>query len=165
MDWSDVAEAVGKAAPLVGSALGGPAGASIGAMVASALDVDATPGAVAAAIKSDPQAAVKIKEMEVRDAQHLREHILKTLDAELKDKQDARQRHRHTPMPAIICIALTLLVGMGAYLLFTIDIPDDNQEIAYLLFGSVLAKWGDSIAYWVGTTRSSAEKSKVMGVR
>jgi hypothetical protein len=65
-------------------------------------------------------------------------------------------------MPMIICIALTGMVAGGAYMLFTMDIPVDNKNIANLLFGTLLAKWGDSIAYWVGTTRSSSEKTKLM---
>jgi len=53
-----------------------------------------------------------------------------------------------------------VLVGLGAYALFKFNIPEENSEIAYLLFGTLLAKWGDSIAYWIGTTRSSAEKDR-----
>lgn len=77
---------------------------------------------------------------------------------ELGDVQNARSEHKHSRMPAVICIALTLMVAGGAALLFTQNIPDGNVEITYLLFGTLLAKWGDSIAYWVGTTRSSANK-------
>lgn len=79
---------------------------------------------------------------------------------ELKGFQEARETNKHSRMPAAICCALTVMVALGAYALFTLNIPDGNKEIAYLLFGTALAKWGDSIAYWVGTTRSSAEKSK-----
>ena len=78
--------------------------------------------------------------------------------AELADVQQARIENKHSPMPAIICCALTLMVAAAGYCLFTINIPPENTEIAYLLFGALMAKWGDSIAYWVGTTRSSANK-------
>jgi len=162
MKWSDISGLVGKAAPLIGTVLGGPAGATVGAMVASALGVDAEPDAVAKAIQADPQAAVKLKQLQLENEQDLRNHAFKILNAELKDTQNARDAHKHNPMPAIICIALTVLVGAGAGLLFTMDIPEGNREIAYLLFGTLLAKWGDSIAYWVGTTRSSAEKTKLI---
>ena len=37
MEWKDVANVVGKAAPILGTLLGGPAGAAVGALVASAL--------------------------------------------------------------------------------------------------------------------------------
>ena len=39
MDWSDVGGEVAKYAPLLGTALGGPAGGAIGALVAKAFGV------------------------------------------------------------------------------------------------------------------------------
>ncbi len=78
---------------------------------------------------------------------------------ELEDKQNAREHHKHSRMPAVICIALTLMVSVCGFMIFDHTIPADNTEIAYLLFGAIVAKWGDSIAYWVGTTRSSAQKT------
>ena len=77
------------------------------------------------------------------------------MSSELGDLANARDRHQHHHMPAVICIALTVMVGIGAFFLFTKVIPDANTTLANLLFGALLAKWGDSIAYWVGTTRSS----------
>jgi hypothetical protein len=162
MQWSDIKDVVGKFAPLVGTAVGGPAGAAIGAMVSNALGVDNTPSAVAQALKTDPEAAIKLRKFELDNEADIREHAFKVLDVELKDKQSARIAHKHNPMPMIICCALTLMVGAGAYLLFTLEIPDTNRQISYLLFGTLLAKWGDSIAYWVGTTRSSSEKTMMM---
>lgn len=162
MKWSDIAGMVGKVAPLLGMVVGGPAGAGFGKMVANALGVDNTPDAVAEAIRSDPDAALKLKKFELENEADIRSHSFKVLDAELKDVQNARKEHKHNPMPAIICCALTVMVAAGAYLLFTSTIPAGNKEIAYLLFGTTLAKWGDSIAYWVGTTRSSAEKTKLI---
>tara|TARA_R110000772_G_scaffold42318_3_gene98336 strand:- start:140 stop:631 length:492 start_codon:yes stop_codon:yes gene_type:complete len=162
MNWSDIKGIVGNIAPLVGTALGGPAGAAIGGMVSSALGVENKPDAVAQALKSNPEAAIKLRQFELENEQSIREHAFKVLDAELNDKQDAREAHKHNPMPMIICISLTLMVAGGAYMLFVMNIPTDNKQIANLLFGTLLAKWGDSIAYWVGTTRSSNEKTKMM---
>lgn len=165
MEWSDITGLVGKYAPVVGTVIGGPGGAAVGAMVASALGVENSPKAVEKAIASDPDAALKLREFELDNEKHLREMAFKTLDVELKDKQSARIAHKNNPMPAVICVALTLLVAAGAYFLFTKAIPTDNAEITYLLFGTLLAKWGDSIAYWVGTTRSSAQKTEMLKER
>ena len=162
MKWKDLVGKIGKAAPFVGSLLGGKAGGAVGEMLAGVLGVDNTPDAVSAALKNDPEALVKIKKFELENEQHIRNHAFNILDKELLDKQNARSAHAHSPMPGIICLALTAMVTGGAAMLFTIDIPSDNREIAYLLFGTLLAKWGDSIAYWVGTTRSSANKSMSM---
>lgn len=68
MDWKDVAKTVGEYAPLVGGALGGPLGAGIGAVVSHALGVENTPDAVAEAVKTDPEAAVKLQQAQL-DAQ------------------------------------------------------------------------------------------------
>jgi hypothetical protein len=162
MNWSDIKGIVGNIAPLVGTALGGPAGAAIGGMVSSALGVDNTPDAVAQALKSNPEAAIKLRQFELENEQDIRQHAFKILNAELNDKQGARETHKHNPMPMLICIALTFMVSGGAYMLFTMDIPVDNKNIANLLFGTVLGQWGASIAYWVGTTRASSEKTRLL---
>jgi hypothetical protein len=64
MEWKDVAATVGKFAPLLGTLIGGPAGTAIGAMVASGLSVGATPDEVIQALTVNPDAAVKLKQIE-----------------------------------------------------------------------------------------------------
>jgi len=54
------------------------------------------------------------------------------------------------------------MVFLGGYAIFMTAIPDKNETLANLVFGALLAKWGDSIAYWVGTTRSSSDKNKLL---
>lgn len=160
MDWKKVGRTVGKIAPMLGTALGGPGGAVVGAIVASALGVDNSPDSIEQAVKNDPNAAVKLREVELQHKERLELIAFKTLSTELSDKANARQTHKHNPMPAFICIGLTLMIAFSAFMLFKLNIPAANKDIAYLLFGTVIAKWGDSIAYWVGTTRSSAEKDR-----
>ena len=64
MEWKDVSKALGSVAPVLGTLVGGPAGAAIGAVVAQALGVGATPGEVSQALTIDPEAAVKLKQIE-----------------------------------------------------------------------------------------------------
>ena len=66
MEWKEIANAVGKAAPLLGTLLGGPAGGAVGALVASALGTGADPDAVAKELAANPEAAVKLREIEAR---------------------------------------------------------------------------------------------------
>lgn len=64
MKWKDIVGVVGNIAPVLGAALGGPAGGAVGAMIATALGVDNTPDAVAEAVKTNPEAAVKLAEIQ-----------------------------------------------------------------------------------------------------
>lgn len=162
MSWQKIGKAIGKVAPVLGAALGGPAGAAIGELLANTLGVDATPAAVANAIKNDPQAALKLREFELENEQHIRDHSYKILDAELKDVQNARFENKHSVMPAVICSTLTLLVSSLVYFMFVIEVPAANEDICYMLLGTIVAKWADSIAFWIGTTRSSAEKDRIL---
>lgn len=76
MDWSRVAQNVAGFAPLVGTALGGPLGGAAGSLVASLFGVEAEPDAVARAIAADPEASVKLKELEVRQRLELERMVL-----------------------------------------------------------------------------------------
>lgn len=66
MDWSwdGVKDTVAKAAPLLGSALGGPAGGAVGGLIASALGVEEKPDAIAKALENDPEAIIKLQELQ-----------------------------------------------------------------------------------------------------
>lgn len=66
MNWSDIKSAIGDAAPIVGTLLGGPLGGDVGGLVARALGVSATPDAVSAALKADPAAMAKIATVEAQ---------------------------------------------------------------------------------------------------
>lgn len=63
MEWKDVANAVGKFAPEVGTLLGGPAGAAVGSLVSAALGVGNSPDVVSQALATDPDAAVKLAQI------------------------------------------------------------------------------------------------------
>ncbi|MDO8596629.1 MAG: hypothetical protein Q7R45_08395 [Sulfuricaulis sp.] len=59
MDWTDIGKTLlGFGLPTLGTALGGPLGGVAGKMLADALKVPATPQAVDAALRTDPQAQI-----------------------------------------------------------------------------------------------------------
>ncbi|MTI13377.1 hypothetical protein [Sansalvadorimonas verongulae] len=162
MDWKDVKDLIGNAAPVVGAALGGPAGATVGGMIANMFGTDATPSAVAQAITADKTALVDIRKMEFEHKEQLEKLAFQTLEIELNDKANARASHKDSRMPAVIVWLMSLLVGGLTYALFHIEIPDANKDVAFMLFGQVVTLWGASITYWVGTTRGSADKNRLI---
>ncbi|AUR97460.1 TMhelix containing protein [Vibrio phage 1.239.O._10N.261.52.F6] len=81
-------------------------------------------------------------------------------EAYLEDRQHAREQHKHSVMPSVIVVALTLMVAAMGGAMFISVIPAENSDLANILFGAILAKWADSVAYWMGSSRGSAEKDR-----
>jgi len=73
MDWKDIGAEVANFSPLIGGLLGGPAGAAIGSLVASTLGSNNDPASVQLALKTNPDAAVKLRQIEADQAVHLQE--------------------------------------------------------------------------------------------
>lgn len=85
MDWSKIGDLVGAAAPIIGSALGGPVGGAAGALVASVLGVSAEPEAVKRAIEADPEAMVKLRAAEMDHARELRRMVIEAETSRLAE--------------------------------------------------------------------------------
>jgi len=171
MNWKDVSKMVGKAAPILGTALGGPAGAALGTLVAGALGVENTPDAVAAAVSNDPQAALKLKELYLNNEQDIREHAFKVMDAELKDTQSARQMqvsalnqddlfskrfiYFFASFWSLMACVYIGWITFGA-------IPEANVRFADTCLGFVLGTIVASIMmFFFGTTVGSGNKTKM----
>ena len=78
MDWKEIGKHIVKiGAPLLGTALAGPAGGAIGGVVASAFGVDPEkPDEVLQAITTDPNALVKLKEIQSANKVRLQELVI-----------------------------------------------------------------------------------------
>lgn len=81
MEWRDLAGALVKAgAPILGTALGGPAGSAIGAVIgatlADALGVEATPSAVDGALAGRADAGAVVRQVEAEQRERWAEYML-----------------------------------------------------------------------------------------
>jgi hypothetical protein len=173
MNWKDVGKTVtktlGKAAPYLGTALGGPAGGVIGTAIANILGVENTPDAVDAAISSNPEAALKLKEFYLKNEQHIRDHAFRVLDAELKDVQNARgmqvealKQEDKFSKRFLYYLTIYWSVATTFYIAFITfgTIPADNVRFADTCLGFVLGTLIASIfQYFYGSTLSSRSKT------
>lgn len=92
MQWSDVAQTVGKIAPVLGAALAGPAGSAVGSLVATALGVTNSPEALAGAT-ADADQRIKLAQIE---QDHRREILSLTLTAQAKAEAEETARLQTT---------------------------------------------------------------------
>ena len=162
MNWEKVGRAIADSAPILGGLLGGPAGGAAGALIASTLGTASDPEAVLAKIQTDPSVLLQIKQLEKDERNQIREWQLSILQAELQDTQDARKNNAGHWMPSCLTIFLTLMVCAMVYAIIFTVIPADNKDMAVYIFGVVTGAWTTCVAYWVGTSRSSANKDQAL---
>ena len=158
MKWSELGEKIAGFAPLLGSAVGGPAGGAIGTLVASAFGSENEPDAIMTAINANPEAAIKLKTIELDNKTELQRIALETAKAEIADKQNARKENKHSKMPATLSIVLSLVIVAIIWLLFYTQVPEGSKDVLFMLLGVVVKEWGGAMQYWFGTTRSRANK-------
>ncbi|MBN8123174.1 3TM-type holin [Vibrio vulnificus] len=134
--WDKVKSLIGGAAPLVGSLVGGPAGASVGALIAETLGVENSAEAIEAELVRNPDALVKIKQMESEERVRLRELSYQQAELESAERKlviteqhklmvaelnsdDAYVRRWRPTFGYAVCLAWTsLFFGIAGLMLF-----------------------------------------------
>ncbi len=158
--------------PLLGSAVAGPAGYAIGQIVASEFGGDAkNPLSLADKIEGDPNAHVKLAEIESNQKVQLQniamlmaENDLKfetqQMEIDFQNTKSARENNAQTKswMPEIL--SGLIIIGFFGCVYWIAAYPQDksDSEILYMLLGSVSMSFGAVINYWLGSSVGSRNK-------
>lgn len=172
--FNDLSQYIAQSAPLLGSALAGPAGATIGSLIASKFGASpADPHALHALMTADPQATLKLKELEYEHEIALQQLVLQSeKDAEqilAQDRASARQREAeigkaakenqdHTP--AYLAYLLTCGLLSVLFWILAFPIPDKNHEILYAVISCLSTAWIGAMAYYHGSSAGSRMKDR-----
>jgi hypothetical protein len=101
-------------------------------------------------------------ELQAKSQQAAGQLALEQLRAELSDVQDARKNHASSNMPATITIVMTIISVMYGVGLFYCAFPPENRDMINHYGGQMITLWVGSVVYWIGTTRSSQEKNRII---
>ena len=160
--WGKVLGVVKSVAPTVATAIGGPLGGIAVNAITSALGVETEDQAIAA-LQSDPNAVLKLREAEMDLQKFMREADLKEDALYVGDTQDARgmavKLGKIWPQFTIF-ITLTIIIGGCLYMLFTQEMPPKNETVLIMMLGNAVTAWLASIYFFTGTTKSSSEKTQ-----
>lgn len=181
MNWNDIAVGVGKVAPILGGLLGGKLGASVGGIISEALGVDNTPEAVEKELKENPEAFLKLRQLEID-----KEVKLKELEAGI-DKEwilgekgviqavnntmiaEGKSEHwmQYTWRPFIgYCVGISTLGGVviciGAYIAMLLGKPEGMANLSAIL--TALAGLNATTLPILGIASYFRGKEKLKGV-
>lgn len=178
MNWSDIGSLVGKAAPLVGTLLGGPAGAAVGAMVADVLGVQRDPEAVNSALVGNPEAYARIAELQINAKVQLQQLAVTAelnrlqaegaqYSAEAADRDSARKLAAQQPRDFIRpAITLLLVLGSLGMMVFVLGgwasetLRDNNSN---MMVGIIVGYWFNemkqTLGFYFGMTKESQKQS------
>lgn len=109
---------------------------------------------------ADSEMMLKIKEADQKFSVEMRKLSNELAATELGDVQHARDSHKFSRMPAVVTCMLTLISLLYFAVLVLVKIPEANEGMLNTYGSQMIALWVASVVYWVGTTRSSAEKDK-----
>lgn len=173
MQWSDIGKLVGTVAPTVGTLLGGPAGAAVGALVASALGTSNDPVSVSAALASDPAALAAVQQAEINSKVQLQQLTVTAeqarlsaaqaqYDAEVKDRDSARTLAAAQPKdwirPTIVVI---LLLGAIALAIAVFFMPETLPQATVLTIGTIIGFWFNELkqvlGFYFGSTKNASD--------
>lgn len=181
MNWSDIGGIVGRAAPIVGTLLGGPAGAAVGSLVASALNVPNDPDAVSVALAGNPDAMVRVQELQLTARVELEKLAVQAetvrlqaagaqYAAEAADRDSARQLAAKQPNDIVRPALTFIMLGGSLFVVVSVLIGWANEVIkdptAALTVGTVLGLWlgmtKEVMGFWFGMTKESQKQNAIV---
>jgi hypothetical protein len=155
-----LADLLKTVAPGLATVVAGPLGGMAVKMIAEKLGVEDTVEAVTNAIQSDPDAALKLREID-----------LKELEAHAKDRDSARNREATIATSAaapmlnkVVTPVLALGVVGLSFILFAIlifvDVKPEAKDILIYILGVLSAAVTQILSYYFGSSQGSKDKSE-----
>ena len=161
MSWKNTLASI---APTLATALGGPfAGAATKFLSSKFLGDEKGIDTIEKFIETaNPEQLLAIKNSDKEFKLSMEKIGVDVFEIEANDKKNARAENKHSYMPAVLSVGLTLFVMVIVYALFYAEPPQGAREVLYMLLGVVIKEWSNSCHYWYGTTQSSQLKTDIM---
>jgi hypothetical protein len=146
-------------APGLATLVAGPMGGLAVKAIASKFGVEDTLEAVTAAIQSDPEAAMKLREIDLRE-----------IEAHAKDRDSARNRETviatsdYAPLinkvvtPVLALGVVGLSFALFAVLIF-VNVKPEAKDILIYILGVLSAAVTQILSYYFGSSQGSKDKS------
>jgi hypothetical protein len=148
-------------APVLATAVAGPAGGAAVGWIASKLGIDdATVEGVTAALTGNPEMTMKLKELDLEYAkldQQDRDSARKAYAEVATSEHSTKLDKAVVPVLALGTVALAFLfIG---FLIF-IDVAPDQQQMIIFALGFITSSAGQVLSFYFGSSQGSKDKTK-----
>lgn len=174
-DWKALGKTLlNKGLPLLGTVIGGPAGAALGSAAALISSITGEspddPVAMEMAIRKDPSLFVALKKLESDHQVELRKLAIKQEQIYLDDVQSARHREVNITTATgkkdigLYALAWTVVLGFLATIvvLGVVENPFTDNQVGFILLGALAAGFGTVLNYFFGSSRGSKDKTSLV---
>lgn len=153
-----LADLLKSVAPGLATMVAGPLGGAAVSAIAKKLGVEDTVEAVTKAVQNDPDAALKLREID-----------LKEIDLANKDRDSARNREAQIAMSAnaptlnkivtpVLALGVTLLSFALFAILIFVEVKPEAKDILIYILGVLSAAVTQILSYYFGSSAGSKEK-------
>jgi len=170
MDWKEVGkQLINVGLPVLGTAIAGPTGGFAAKAAASLISAklgieeeNITPETITNVL-ADPNQILKLKEAELNHSIRLEELII-------EDRKSAREREvgivkatgtKDWNLYILAWIVVSGFFGL-CWLLMKTTLPEGSNEVVFMLFGALATGFGTVLQYFFGSSKSSADKTKLI---
>lgn len=146
-------------APGLATAVAGPLGGAAVAAIAKKLGVEDTVEAVTSAIKNDPDAALKLREIDLKEFElhNANTDSARNMNAKIQESANASWLAKNTAYTLDIAIvAATIFL---AWFAFIKGVPEQNKELVYMALGSLITMCGTVLNFHRGSSQGSKDKA------
>ena len=62
----------------------------------------------------------------------------------------------------VISLLMMIVIIAILTLMFTVELPDNNKDMAYLVVGGLMGSFTTVISFWFGSSKGSTDKTEIL---
>lgn len=148
-----------SAAPMLATAVAGPAGAAVLTAVADKLGTPPIVSEMVKKLEADPEAAARLREIDLKEFElhNANTDSARKMNAEIQNSANASWLSKNIAYVidcVIVCATLFL-----SWFAFVKGVPPENKELVYMALGSLLTMCGTVLNFHRGSSQGSKDKN------
>jgi len=147
------------AAPALATAVAGPMGGMAVKAIADKLGVPASISDVTAALEANPDLALKLKEVELKEFElhNQNTNAAREMNARIQESASASSLSKNVAyILDLTIVGATLFLSWFAFIK---GVPPENKELVYMALGSLITMCGTVLNFHRGSSQGSKDKT------